>query len=55
METDTGTITSLVADQDGLEACHLYFIERNEKKILYGNDTGWFSEKTWDWPERKRT
>lgn len=49
----TGKITPLLADHDQMETCFLYFIERKGKKILYGNDTGWFPEETWNWLKDK--
>src|SRR5699024_5839576 len=54
IETQTAKITPLVADHDQLETCLLYFIERKGKKVLYGNDTGWFPEDTWDWLKGKK-
>ncbi|MCJ7841332.1 MBL fold metallo-hydrolase [Lederbergia sp. NSJ-179] len=49
VETQTVKITPLLADHDPMETCLLYYIERNGKRILYGNDTGWFPEDTWNW------
>ncbi|WP_044478959.1 MBL fold metallo-hydrolase [Paenibacillus antibioticophila] len=43
------TITPLPADHDPLETCLLYCVERNQKKLLYGHDTGWLPEDTWSW------
>lgn len=48
-ETRTAKITPLKADHDPDENCFIYFIERNGKNILYGNDTGWFPDDTWEW------
>src|SRR5699024_3365415 len=45
----TAAITPLLADHDQRETCLLYFIEKDGKNILYGNDTGWFPDETWDW------
>ncbi len=54
VETETAKITPLLADHDQMETCLLYYIERNGKKVLYGNDTGWFPEETWDWLKDKK-
>lgn len=53
LEIETATITPLLADHDSREMCLLYFIERKGKKILYGYDTGWFPDETWDWLKGK--
>lgn len=47
-------ITPLLADHDPRETCLLFFIEKDGKHLLYGNDSGWFPEKTWDWLAGKR-
>ncbi|GIN57055.1 MBL fold metallo-hydrolase [Lederbergia ruris] len=52
--TQTAKITPLLADHDQMETCLLYYIERNGKNILYGNDTGWFPEDTWEWLKGKK-
>lgn len=54
VSTQTATVTPLIADHDPLETCLLYFIEKDGKHILYGNDTGWFPEETWAWLEGKQ-
>lgn len=54
VEIETAKITPLVADHDRLQTCLLYYIERNGKKIFYGNDTGWFPEETWEWLQGKQ-
>src|SRR5699024_8222762 len=41
IKTQTATITPLLADHDPNETCLLYYIEKDGKQILYGNDTGW--------------
>lgn len=48
------TVTPLVADHDPDELCLLFYIEKNGKKLLYGNDTGWFPNETWEWLENKK-
>ncbi|WP_075980391.1 MBL fold metallo-hydrolase [Bacillus massilinigeriensis] len=42
-------VTGLLADHDKNETCFIYMIEKNGKRILYGHDTGWFPEETWEW------
>lgn len=54
IETQTATVTPLLADHDPEETCLLYFIEKNGKHILYGNDTGYFPDETWNWLQGKR-
>lgn len=46
---ETAEVTPLLAEHDPMETCYLYYIEKDGKKILYGHDTGWFLEETWDW------
>ncbi|MCJ7842734.1 MBL fold metallo-hydrolase [Lederbergia sp. NSJ-179] len=46
-------VTPLIADHDKHETCLLYFIEKDDKAILYGHDTGWFPFETWEWLEGK--
>ncbi|MFC4617704.1 MBL fold metallo-hydrolase [Camelliibacillus cellulosilyticus] len=41
-------VTPLLADHDQREMCLLFYIEMGGKTILYGNDTGWFPDDTWD-------
>ncbi|MFD1414380.1 MBL fold metallo-hydrolase [Oceanobacillus jeddahense] len=47
-------ITPLLADHDPRETCLLFFIEKDGKHLLYGNDSGWFPSATWDWLEGRR-
>jgi len=47
--TQTAKVTPLLADHDPMETCLLYVIEKDGKRLLYGNDTGWFPEETWAW------
>lgn len=54
IQTQTATIVPLLADHDKLETCLLYYIEKDGKSILYGNDSGWFPEKTWAWLQDKK-
>ncbi|WP_442593822.1 MBL fold metallo-hydrolase [Neobacillus sp. D3-1R] len=42
-------VTGLLADHARLETCMLYAIEKNGKSFLYGHDTGWFPDETWEW------
>lgn len=46
-------VTPLLADHDSMETCLLYVIEKEGKKLLYGNDSGWFPEATWAWLKGK--
>lgn len=48
---ETAVVTPLLADHAPLETCLLFHIERGGKRLLYGNDTGWFPEATWGWIE----
>ncbi|MNI69126.1 Phosphoribosyl 1,2-cyclic phosphodiesterase [compost metagenome] len=54
IQTQTATIVPLLADHDPLETCLLYYIEKDGKTILYGNDSGWFPEQTWNWLKDKQ-
>lgn len=49
----TTSVTPLLADHDKMETCLLYFIEKDGKALLYGNDTGWFPDETWEWLKKK--
>jgi phosphoribosyl 1,2-cyclic phosphate phosphodiesterase len=54
-------ITPLKADHDPSQSCFIYIIEEikddinSGKKILYGNDTGYFPEETWDYLLKNHT
>ncbi|GGI45115.1 hypothetical protein GCM10008018_10480 [Paenibacillus marchantiophytorum] len=54
IKTQTAMIVPLLADHDQLETCLLYYIEKDGKAILYGNDSGWFPEQTWAWLKDKK-
>lgn len=54
VEAETARITPLPAEHSKDETCLLYFIERNGKSILYGHDTGWFLDSTWEWLENQK-
>lgn len=43
---DKYTVTPLLATHDNNEECFIFIIDDGLKKILYGNDTGLFPEKT---------
>ncbi|MBS4219015.1 carbon-phosphorus lyase [Bacillus sp. FJAT-49711] len=47
-------VTPLLADHDQYETCFIFYIEKDNKKVLYGHDTGWFPQQTWDWLENKK-
>ena len=34
--------------------CYIYTIEKDGERILYGNDTGWFPDETWEYIRGKR-
>lgn len=46
-------VTPLLASHDKNEKCYLYLIENKGKALLYGNDTGWFPQSTWDYLDGK--
>ncbi|WP_282937347.1 MBL fold metallo-hydrolase [Paenibacillus sp. RC67] len=54
LQTQTATIVPLLAAHDKQETCLLYYIEKDGKTILYGNDSGWFPEQTWAWLKDKK-
>lgn len=41
-------VTPFLADHMKDEDCYIYTIEINNKTLLYGHDTGYFPEKTWE-------
>ena len=47
-------ITPLLASHDRSEKCFIYLIEKDGKRLLYGNDTGLFPEPTWDYLSGKK-
>lgn len=50
-EVEGYTVTPLLAahgKHDGLK-CYIYMIEKDGKRLLYGNDTGNFPKETWDY------
>lgn len=54
VQTQTATITPLLANHDSKETCLLYYIEKDGKSIFYGHDSGWFPEQTWNWLKGKK-
>lgn len=54
IKTQTATIVPLLADHDPRETCLLYYIDKEGTTILYGNDSGWFPEQTWNWLKDKQ-
>ncbi len=42
-------VTPLLANHAKNEKCFLYEIEKNQKRLFYGNDTGYFPDATWDY------
>jgi phosphoribosyl 1,2-cyclic phosphate phosphodiesterase len=47
-------VTPLLADHNPLETCLLFHIEKGNTRLLYGHDTGWFPDETWDWLENSK-
>lgn len=49
-EVEAGDVklVALPADHDKREDCFIYIIEINGKTLLYGHDSGYYPEKTWD-------
>ena len=43
------TVIPLLADHDPHEVCLLYLFGRGGRWLLYGHDSGWFPEPTWDY------
>lgn len=41
-------VTPLLADHDKNEQCLIYVISDGDRAILYGHDSGWFPEETWN-------
>lgn len=46
-------VTPLLAAHDPMETCLLFYIEKDGKKLFYGNDTGWLHNETWAWLKGK--
>ena len=50
------TVTPLKADHDQSQNCLIFIIEdKSGKKILFGNDTGYFPGETWDYLQKNHT
>ena len=47
-------ITPLIANHEKWEMCYIYFIEKNGKTLLYGHDSGYYGDLTWNWLENKK-
>lgn len=43
------TITPLEAYHDPLQDCFIYIIDDGASRLLYANDTGYFTDETWDY------
>ncbi len=43
----SSVVTPLLAQHDPAERCLVYLIEKDEKRILHGHDSGFFPEETW--------
>ncbi|MFC0138652.1 MBL fold metallo-hydrolase [Erwinia mallotivora] len=50
-ETHGYRITPLLANHAVWEFCYVYLIEKDNKIIFYGHDSGWFPEPTWHYLE----
>jgi len=48
-QVDDFTVTALTADHNPLSGPVFWIIQRNGKTMLYGNDTGYFPEESWDY------
>jgi phosphoribosyl 1,2-cyclic phosphate phosphodiesterase len=46
-------VTPLLADHAKDQTCFIYSIEKDGKALLYGHDTGWFPDVTWEWLKDK--
>lgn len=47
-------ITPLIANHARWEMCYMYLIEKDGKSILYGHDSGYYPEITWQWLKDKK-
>ncbi|TNH04087.1 carbon-phosphorus lyase [Testudinibacter sp. TR-2022] len=55
VKTSSGvSITPLIANHARWELCYIYLIEKDEKTILYGHDSGFYSDLTWNWLKGKK-
>lgn len=52
---DEYTVTPLRADHSAHSDPVIYIIEKGDKKLLYANDTGYFTEETWNYLEKNIT
>ncbi len=48
------TVTPLLANHAPKEKCFNYIIEKDEKRLLYAHDTGYFKEETWEYLAGRR-
>lgn len=53
-EIDGYTITPLKADHDIKVEPLIYIVSNGEKTLLYGTDTGYFLDETWDYLEENK-
>ncbi|WP_256759749.1 MBL fold metallo-hydrolase [Cohnella sp. WQ 127256] len=54
LQLQTSRVVPLPAAHDPNETCLLYYIEKDDKTILYGHDTGTFPDETWEWLKDKK-
>ncbi len=53
IEIDGYTVTALPALHDRQEDCYIFHIEKGESSLLYGNDTGIFTDDVFDYLKGK--
>ncbi len=46
------TVTPITARHKRDELCLNYILEKNNKRVLYASDTGWYDEPTWNYLEK---
>ncbi|TJY44542.1 carbon-phosphorus lyase [Cohnella pontilimi] len=49
IDTGSAKVTPLPANHDPDETCLLFFIEKDDKTLFYGHDTGLLPDETWAW------
>ena len=53
-EIDGMTVIPYCANHDFSVSPVIYDISDGDKRMLYGNDTGWFTDKTWEYIENNK-
>ncbi len=54
IEIEGYTVSAMLASHDRGERCYIYLVEKEGQTLLYGNDTGLFPEKTWEYLADKK-